>query len=212
MSESARPPSILKYIYTHNPFYAISASLMMFAVLKAYGTIEVGTINTWIMAGVLAGYTLVLAVIGVLIVRRGKVWEDARSILLLLLVLFVAVSICADDLFVRATSAGQGAGLLLGGYLFSAVVSEAVLRGAGIRLGLAYRIPYHLMMALFYVVPWWCSPEFNIRKNAAIEWTLLLFPTAAAVLFLTLLPAVRRGPKYVANNGTPWPWPTFPWI
>ena len=108
MSEPARPHPIVKYIYTHNPFYAISASLMLYAVLKAYGTLEVGAINTWIMAGVLAGYTLLLAVIGVLIVRRGKVWEDARSILLLLLALFVAVSICADDLFVRATSTRRG--------------------------------------------------------------------------------------------------------
>ena len=43
------------------------------------------------MMGVLAGYTLVLATIGVVIVRFGKVWDDARSILLLLLLLFLAV-------------------------------------------------------------------------------------------------------------------------
>src|ERR1700733_5177266 len=94
-------PSLVKYLYTHNPFYAISAVLMLYSLRTAYNTLQGGTNNCWLMTGVLAGYTLVLAAIGVLIVRWGKVWEDARSILLLLLVLFLAVSISADDLFVK---------------------------------------------------------------------------------------------------------------
>ena len=81
----------------------------------------------------LAGYTLVLATIGVWIVRWGKVWEDARSILLLLLILFLAVSISADGLFVKAEAASAATSLLLCGFLFSAVVSEGVLWGAGVR-------------------------------------------------------------------------------
>jgi hypothetical protein len=43
-------------------------------------------------------------------------------------------------------------------------------------------------------------------------WTIFLFPVVAAGLLLFLLPAVRRGPEYVAGNGTPWNWPWFPWI
>src|SRR5262249_14735447 len=27
----------------------------------------------------------------------------------------------------------------------------------------------------------------------------------------TLLPAVRRGGDYVRDNGSPWPWPLYPW-
>jgi hypothetical protein len=30
-------------------------------------------------------------------------------------------------------------------------------------------------------------------------------------LILGFFPAIRRGPQYVANNGTPWRWPLFPW-
>jgi hypothetical protein len=30
-------------------------------------------------------------------------------------------------------------------------------------------------------------------------------------VFLTLLPAVRRGPGYVRASGGPWPWPFYPW-
>ena len=89
MSRSAQRPSVLRYLYTHNPFYAVSAVLMLYAIWAAYSRLEFGAGNTWLMTGVLGGYTLLLATIGVWIVRWGKVWEDARSILLLLLVLFL---------------------------------------------------------------------------------------------------------------------------
>lgn len=208
-STSRRP--VLSYLYNHNPFYVISAVLMLFAVRSAYGTIEIGAINCWIMMGVLAGYTLLLAGIGVLIVRWGKVWEDARSILLLLLLLFLGVSVSMDDLFSRI-SPEEGMTLMIAGFLFSAVVSEAVLWGTGIRLGLRYRVPYYLMLALFYVAPWWYSPEMHPRSSGSLEWMLFLFPVVASLLFLCLLPAIRGGVAYVKNNGTPWGWPWFPWI
>tara|TARA_R110002111_G_scaffold1157_1_gene8167 strand:+ start:27671 stop:29428 length:1758 start_codon:yes stop_codon:yes gene_type:complete len=211
MTASASHRPVLSYLYNHNPFYVISAVLMLFAVRSAYGTIEIGSINCWIMMGVLAGYTLLLAGIGVLIVRWGKVWEDARSILLLLLLLFLGVSVSMDDLFSRIAPE-EGMTLMIAGFLFSAVVSEAVLWGAGIRFGARYRIPYHLFLSLFYVAPWWCSPEMHPRSAASLEWTLILFPVAASVLFLCLLPAIRGGVNYVKGNGTPWGWPWFPWI
>lgn len=210
MSQSAQRPSVLRYLYTHNPFYAVSAVLMLYAIWAAYSRLGFGPGSTWLMTGVLAGYTLVLATIGVLVVRWGKVWEDARSILLLLLVLFLAVSISADSLFVRADTSRSATFLLLWGFLFSAIVSEAVLWGAGVQLGALYRIPYHLLLALFYVAPWWYSPELHPRSEESLDWMLLLFPLAASALLLCLWPAVRGGARYVAQNGTPWSWPLFP--
>src|SRR5580692_10317381 len=117
-------PAIVKYLYTNNPFYAISAVLMLYAIRAAYEKLGSQASNCWLLTGGLAGYTLVLAAIGVWIVRWGKVWEDARSILLLLLVLFLAVSISADDLFVREETSSAATSLLLCGFLFSAAVSE----------------------------------------------------------------------------------------
>jgi hypothetical protein len=210
MAAPAVRPAIVKYLYTHNPFYAISAVLMLYAIRAAYEKLGSDASNCWLMTGGLAGYTLVLAGIGVWIVRWGKVWEDARSILLLLLVLFLAVSISADDLFVRAETSSTATALLACGFLFSAFVSEAVLWGAGARLGLRYRLPYHLMLALFYVAPWFYSPGLHPGLEVWLDWLLLLFPFVAAILFLNLLPAVRGGARYVAANGTPWPWPWFP--
>lgn len=204
--------SVMRWLWTHNPFYFISALLMLFAVRSGYGEQSIGAINCWMMMGVLAGYTLVLATIGVLIVRFGKVWDDARSILLLLLLLFLAVSVSADDLFVKMESPAGGAALLGCGFLFSVAVMWVTLRGAGIRLGAAYLVPFTLFLGLFYVMPWWCSPELNPRPEPKnVDWAVFLFPQFAALLCLTLLPAVRLGRAYTANSGTPWPWPLFPW-
>ncbi len=209
--ESRPRSTLLSRLYTQNPFYVISAVLMLFAVRSGYGHLEIGAINCSVMMGVLAGYTVVLATLAVLLVRFGRVWDDARSLFLLVLLLFVAVSVSADDLFATAASAGHGILLVVVGYLFSAVVSEAVLRCSRIRLGLGYRLPYHAMLALFYLAPWWLTPELHQRPAAEQSWTLLAFPAVGGLLFLLLLPAVRRGVAYVADNGTPWPWPWFPW-
>ncbi|WP_166831480.1 hypothetical protein [Thalassoroseus pseudoceratinae] len=212
MSRSAgRSTSLVRYFVTHNPFYAISAALLMYSVRAAYGELEIGTINCWLMMGVLAVYTLTLAGIGVLLVRLGQVWEDVRSVLLLVLLMFLGISISADDLFVAMESTSGGVALMVFGYLFAVVVTEAVLRLSRLRLNWFYRIPYYLFLALFFVTPWLMSPELHPRNARTTEWMLLLFPTAVAGVILTLIPAVRRGPRAVENNGTPWQWPLFPW-
>jgi hypothetical protein len=86
-----------------------------------------------------------------------------------------------------------------------------VLHCAWIRLPALYRIPLHLMLVLFYVAPWWCSPELHPRSVAELEWAIFLFPLAAAGILLMLWSAARKGPAFVAENGTPWGWPMFPW-
>ncbi|MBL8850218.1 MAG: hypothetical protein JNG89_11065, partial [Planctomycetaceae bacterium] len=201
----------LSWLYNNNPFYVISAMLMLFAVRSAYGELQIGYINSWGMMGVLAAYTALLSAIGVVIVRRGKVWEDARSIFVTVLLLFLAVSVSADDLFVSFDSPLAGVSLLFCGYVFCAVVTEFVLHGSRIRLSAWYRLPLHLLLALFYVAPWWCSPDLHPRSVDELEWAIFLFPLAAALLLLLLWPAARKGPALVAENGTPWGWPMFPW-
>jgi len=109
-------PGILRRLYNHNPFYVISTVLMLYAVLNSYGELKIGSINCWIMMGVLGSYTVTLSVIAILIVRFGKVWEDARSILLLLLLLFLGVSVSADDMFVKIESTSGGTLLMIAGF------------------------------------------------------------------------------------------------
>lgn len=207
----APPRTLGSLLYNHNPFYVISAVLMLYALRSLYGVLEIGSINCWIMMSVLAGYTALLAGIGVLIVRWGGVWEDARSIFVVVLLLFLAVSVSADDLFVKMESPGGAATLLLLGYLFSAGVTELVLRGSGLGMGRLYRIPLHLMLALFYLAPWLCASLLEENRLTELQWRIFAFPVAAAILLLTLVPASRRGPAYADDNGSPWRWPLYPW-
>ncbi len=200
-----------KTLYNHNPFYALSTVMMLISVRAAYGEMPIGDINCWLVMGVLAGYTMLLALIGVCIIRFGKIWEDARSILLLLLLLFLGISVSMDDLFVKMGTPQEGAILAAGGVLFSFVVTETVLLLSGIQLKIRYRLPYYLFMFLFYFTPWWFSPELHPRQSSSMEWLLLLFPVVTAAIILTLLPAVWAGPQYIKNNGTPWKWPMYPW-
>jgi hypothetical protein len=203
--------SVVSWLYNNNPFYVVSTLLMLFAIRKAYGELQVGEINCWLMMGVLAAYTVILAAIGVAVVRWGKVWEDARSILMIILLLFLAVSISADDLLVKVESKQVGQLLMLFGFLFSAAVAECVLAGTRIRLRLSYRLPLHMLVLLFFLAPWWCSPELHPRTVSELRWTIFTFPVAAGLVFLGLLPGVRGGPGAADPNGTPWRWPWFPW-
>ncbi|QDT35875.1 hypothetical protein [Stratiformator vulcanicus] len=200
-----------EYLYTHNPFYVISAVLLIFAVRAAYGELQIGYINCGMLIGVLAVYTMVLAAIAVVLIRFGKVWDDVRSVLLLCLLMFLAISVGADDLFVAMDSTRDGASLMLLGFVFAAILSEAVLLFSGIRLAVAYRLPYYLFLALFFAAPWLLAPSGDTQDARLVEWLLLAFPTAAGAILLLLIPAVRRGAETARSSGTPWPWPWFPW-
>src|SRR5436309_1330372 len=85
---------LLEHLYNHNPFYVLSAALLLFGLdaifQDRYALAHPNAIsfNSWLSLGVLAVYALVLAGTGILIVRLGQVWDDARTILLTLVLLF----------------------------------------------------------------------------------------------------------------------------
>jgi hypothetical protein len=73
-----------------------------------------------------------------------------------------------------------------------------------------YRIPYHLLLALFFLYPlavWRLIPQ---PYAPAIQWALFGFFSIGAAILLLLVPAIRKGPDYVNDNGTPWRWPLYP--
>jgi hypothetical protein len=205
---------LARWLYNHNPFYVISAGL----VLHGLRTSFLGGADTFqgreMIVGLMA-FTLLLAVTAWLIVRLGSVWDDARTILLLVVLLFVAISVACDfslaDFDSGTRTFRKGVTNFLGGYLFAVVVSEGLLRSLPIRLPWGYRLPYHLFLGLFFLYPVAIMPLVIDAWNRWLPWAVFGFSPAAAVALLTLLPAVRRGAAYVAANGTPWPWPLFPW-
>jgi hypothetical protein len=89
---------LLRYLYVHNPFYAISAVLVLLGLHSLFEdptADDIGSIqfNNWMLLKLIAGYAVLLAGTACVIVRLNKVWEDARTIVLTLVLLIVSISV-----------------------------------------------------------------------------------------------------------------------
>ena len=214
-----RPPSdvprrpapasrLVRALYTHNPFYVISADLVFIGLRMSFDP-SAKSFDTWALISGLAGYTLLLATTACLLVRFGRVWDDIRSVLLLVVMMFLAISSTIDDVLIMRPRVGMA--LAVGGLAFALVVSEGLLRGMRLWLPALYRGPYYLILALFFLYPVALRPLLARPDSPTSHWALFGFSTAAGLAFLTLLPAIRRGAGYVKGNGSPWRWPLYPW-
>jgi hypothetical protein len=225
---AVRPPSapplagavhwLVQHLCTSNPFYVISAGLFL-AGLYASFEAPAGEIDTWALLSGLAGYTLLLAVTAFLLVRFASAWHDLRTVLLLVVLFFLATSVTFDEVLVLEPARGTACYLI--GLAFAVLVSEGLLRGIRLRLPVRFRVPYHLILALFFLYPLFLrtlldrhaafGPRADAPRHEALLWALFAFSGVAGLIFLTLLPAIRRGAEYVRDNGSPWQWPLYPW-
>ena len=219
-----RVPGLVRLLYNHNPFYLVSAVLFLYGLRHLlrpgqvdliFDRFEAPYIDPWWLMLSLCGVTLLMAVTAYLIVRLGKVWEDARSLVLVLLLMFLAISVSFDEI-VTLTSwedeSLQGpVGLFGFGFAFSLLVCEGLLRGLRINLPWGYRGPMYGLIGLFFAFPLWVSPEVSNISIEEARWRVVLFPALAGLLTLSLIPAVRQGSEPLQDNGTPWKWPWFPW-
>jgi hypothetical protein len=204
----AATPPLIRWICTSNPFYIISAGLFLFGLRLSFGT-QTRDIDTWALMIGLAAYTLLLAAAALLLVRFARVWNDVRTVLLLVVLMFLATSVTFDELLVLDPARGRG--YFLCGLGFAIGLSESVLRGIRLRLSLRFKLPYYLTLALFFLYPLALVPVLREPHREALLWGLWGFAPAAGLVFLTLLPAIRRGRTEVHDNGSPWPWPFYPW-
>ncbi len=211
-SDPSRRPApasrLVRALYTHNPFYVISADLIFIGLRMSFDP-SVKDFDTWALISSLAGYTLLLATTACLLVRFGKVWDDMRSVLLLVVMMFLAISATIDDVLILRP--GVGISLAIGGLAFALLVSEGLLRGMRLGMPALYRGPYYLILSLFFLYPVALRPLLASPDSPLSCWSLFGFSTAAGLAFLTLLPAIRRGSGYVKGNGSPWRWPLYPW-
>lgn len=200
---------LVRLIYNHNPFYLISASLVLYGTQTSLAVDHFADVNFWPLAAALASCTLILAITAFLIVRFGQVWDDARSIFMILLLMFFAISVSFDELCF--TNLGL-ASLMLGlGFAFAVVITEGLILSLRIKLPKQFRCSYYLMLGLTFFYPLVFSNKTSWYNVVDPRWLLMLFPVLAFLAMLTLLPAIRAGRQCVAKNGTPWVWPLYPW-
>jgi hypothetical protein len=209
-SLSLRPArGLLRRLYTSNPFYVISALLVFVGLRMSFDTSGT-TFETWGLMVALAAYTLLLATTACLLIRLGHIWDDLRTVLLLVVMMFLALSVTFDATLTSSPRLGIACNLV--GLLFAVLVSEGVLRVTRLGLPALFRVPYYFTLALFFLYPVALVPLLGDPARPALQWALFGFSPLAGLVFLTLLPAVRRGPAYVDKNGSPWRFPCYPWV
>jgi hypothetical protein len=211
-------------LYTHNPFYLISACLFVYglkllfrpgnsAMLFQQGTVDY--MQPTGLLGSLAAVTLLMATTAVLIVRLGKVWEDARSLVLIVLLMLLAISVSFDELMTMAAEQEQGplriAVMMIMGALIAVGMVELLIRGLAVRLSWLWRLPLYAFLTLFFLWPLLLVPAVMSFSPSQIRWLIAAFPSVAALISLTLLPGIRKGSGSLRDNGTPWPWPWLPY-
>ena len=200
---------IARFLYTQNPFYLLSACLVLYGLRVGFEASSTDPANAWYLAGALGGYTLLMGLTAFLVIRWGRVWDDARSILMIIVLQLLAISVSFDELCRR--SLDTAAPLLLVGLIFAVAVTEVLLRSLRIKLGGWFRGPYYGFLGLFFLYPILLALLAARGVDQSVAWLIFLFPVCCAVVLLFLIPAVRRGCQYVQHNGTPWRWPLFPW-
>lgn len=209
--EPRRNRSLTQVLYNHNPFYLISACCALFAIRRVFQPLQVNYIDPWMLMVAMGGLTIVMAATAWVVVRFGKVWEDARSLMLVLVIMFLAMSVSFDEVL---NIRGREAFWLLGaGFVLSVVITESMVRLLKIPLHGLFRLPFYLMLALFFGYPVLVSQEVTNVTTVVTRWRIAAFPLFAGLCTLMLLPAVWRGQKLVdeSNSPCPWKWPLLPW-
>ena len=84
-----------RFVYSKNPLYVVSALLVLWGLWISFDTSAPWFTSGALMIG-LAVYTLLLAGTAVLLIRAGRVWEDVRTLLLLVVLMLLAISVSFD--------------------------------------------------------------------------------------------------------------------
>ena len=200
--------SVGRFLYTQNPFYLLSCFLILYGLQIATISRDDLVSRTLFLASGIAAYTLLMAVTSIAVVRLCKIWEDARSILLVVIISIVALSAAIDELCI--TSWNTAFRMIAAGGLFSIFISEVVIRGCSIRLPSWYRLSYYSLIGIFFATPVLLGYAVTERYDALANWGSVLFSCAIAAGLLLLVPAMRQRVMLVRHNGTPWKWPLYP--
>lgn len=200
--------SLGRFLYTQNPFYLLSCFLVIYGLQAAAFSQGSLVSRSLMLAGGIGAYTLLMALTSIGVIRWGRVWEDGRSILLVVVISLVALSTAIDELCLTAPSTAMA--LAVVGMAGSLLVTEIVLNGCRIRLSFWYRASYYAMLVVFFASPVLLGRAVAEHHDGLANWGSILFSCGIAAAMLLLVPAIRRGRSSIRHNGTPWQWPLYP--
>jgi hypothetical protein len=204
----------LHRLFNHNPFYVISAALVLFGLHKSF-TGSTDPNDGWMMLRIYCGYMAILAVATVVIIKFGRVWEDARMVLLIIVLLFVALSNSFDGVVMK--DPWLGTAFLIMGFGFAVFLTEIVLWALGLRLMHFYRTAFYCQVLLMFGFPALLGHLAHsngpgaLINIEAVSCGVLLFPVAVAASIVILLPAAQLLPRQHCAGVAPWRWPIYPW-
>jgi hypothetical protein len=84
-------PRTWGWLSNQNPFYLFSAACVMHSTGWSIG--DANGLPAWLTPALIAGYIALLAIASGVIVRLWKVWDDARTIFVTLLILFLELAL-----------------------------------------------------------------------------------------------------------------------
>src|SRR4051794_27810035 len=134
---------LVRRLGTSNPFYVLSAVLFLYGLRESFAARD-SEVDTWALMAGLAGYTLLLAAAALFLVRLARVWDDVRTVLLLVVLMFLATSVTFDELL--ALDPARGARFYLGGYGLAVAGTPAPLPGRRLRLPAPLPGPDHPLL------------------------------------------------------------------
>ena len=208
-SEPSASRRFLSLLYQSNPFYLITCAIVLFGIQMALTSHSEFGRSPLPIAMVFVVFTSAMAIAGVTIVRLGRVWDDARTIFLVLLLMFFALASSLDRWCLEQPR--LACIILLSGLLFSVFITEFVLQSLSIRLLAGYRISYYLILGITFVFPLAFTIRNTVFPDLHSGWFVLVYPVLVSAGTIPLLCAIRQGRKALLENGTPWRWPFYPW-
>ena len=191
-----------------NPFYLLSAAAFLHATGIWAGQ-QGRELPDQIRLTLIGSYLVAMALTALLIVRAWMQWADARSVVLIVLLLFAELALSFDDAVLRDPL--HGGRLLCVALAVAVVVSELLFWGLRLRFPARFRIPYYSQMVILFLFPLvLAGPARNSDWNL-LRVQLYAFAWLAAGSLVLLVPAVAKGAKGIEETGTPWKWPMYPW-
>ena len=204
-------PGVVRFLYTQNPFYLIGTAILLYGLRIATDSGSYFADQPYLLPIVLGAVMIAMALTAITIIRFGGVWDDARTIVLSILLLAVS-AVTGCDAVIRSQPLTSAA-ILLGGFLLSVGIWETLVRSLKVTFPMVLRLPFYFILFLIFFYSLLFSPADNwsLLSQFSAAGKLYTFGWLVALGILMCLPAIRASRTIFRNNGTPWSWPAYPW-